>query len=304
MSPKLISTVEAAYALCYTVAVIVDFHTHIVPPAIKNNPEKYAGTDPVFVELYSSPKPKLATADDLIASMDKEGVQVSVALNIAWSSHELCTETNNYIMESVTRYPDRIVGFGAVSFQSPDLTIGEAERCARGGLKGIGELRPDRRLLGNDTLLESFIEALIRHNLILLTHASEPVGHIYPGKGDITPDKLYPLMLRFPSLKLVCAHWGGGLPFYALMPEVKRAMANVYFDTAASPYLYTPQIYTQIAQIAGAEKILFGTDYPLLPPGRLLKEIMSLSLPKETEGLVLSGNACRLLGIVDTSRKE
>ena len=81
------------------------------------------------------------------------------------------------------------------------------------------------------------------------------------------------------------------------MPEVKEAMKNVYFDTAASPFLYSPQVYNQVIQLVGGDKILFGSDYPLLAPSRLLGEIKSLGLPEETENLILSGNAQRLLGI-------
>ena len=108
---------------------------------------------------------------------------------------------------------------------------------------------------------------------------------------------LYPFIARFPDLTIVCAHWGGGLPFYVLMPEVKLAMKNVLFDTAASPLLYSSQIYSQVVQLVGADKILFGSDYPLLTPRRLLKEISSLDLPEEAKKLILSGNARRLLGI-------
>jgi predicted TIM-barrel fold metal-dependent hydrolase len=285
--------------------MIVDFHTHIVPPAIKADRSKYIGTDPCFDVLYASPKAKLATAEDLIASMDKDGVDISVALNIAWTKHELCVATNDYIMEAIARYPRRLIGFGAValpSFQRKDAALREIERCARGGMRGIGEIRPAWQLTANEDnrIVGTFIETIIKHNLILLTHASEPVGHQYPGKGDITPDKLYPLITKFPNLTLVCAHWGGGLPFYALMPEVKKAMANVFFDTAASPFLYNPQIHHQVIQILGAEKILFGSDYPLLAQSRLLKEVRSLNLPKATERLILGGNARRLLGLTDT----
>ena len=146
-------------------------------------------------------------------------------------------------------------------------------------------------------MIEPFIEVVRKHKLILLIHASEPVGHLYPGKGSVTPDMLYPFITDFPDLTVVCAHWGGGLPFYALMPEVKQAMENVYFDTAASPFLYNPRIYSQVIQLIGAEKILFGSDYPLLTQSRLLKEIDSAELPGETRKLILSGNAQRLLGI-------
>ena len=151
--------------------------------------------------------------------------------------------------------------------------------------------------LWDEVVMEPFIEVLIRHQLILLTHASEPIGHEYAGKGAATPELLYPLMTSFPELTLVCAHWGGGLPFYALMPEVKKAMNNVFFDTAASPFLYSPEIYGQVIKLVGADKILFGSDYPLLPQSRLLKEIRSIDLPEEVESLILSGNAKRLLGI-------
>jgi hypothetical protein len=147
--------------------------------------------------------------------------------------------------------------------------------------------------------MKPFIGLMRKHNLILLTHASEPVGHSYPGKGDVTPDVLYPFIERYPDLPIVCAHWGGGLPFYALMPEGRRAMEFVYFDTAASPFLYSPEIYHQVIQLVGAERILFGTDYPLMKQSRVLNEINSLDLPRETRELILSGNARRLLGIRD-----
>jgi hypothetical protein len=148
-------------------------------------------------------------------------------------------------------------------------------------------------------LIKPIVDLIIQNNLILLTHASEPVGHQYSGKGEATPDMLYTLITAFPDLKLVCAHWGGGLPFYALMPEVKAALQNVYFDTAASPFLYTPQVYAQVAQLVGADKILFGSDFPLIPQRRFLKEITALDLPEETKNKILAGNAKKLLGLPD-----
>jgi len=279
--------------------MIIDFHTHVFSPQMKKNRSKYIDSDPCFAILYSEKEAKLATADELIASMDKAGIDISVILNLGWATHELCVETNDYILESITRYPNRLVGFCAIQPHSSRAAIAEVERCAKGGIKGIGELRPDVQLLdlNDDEVMEPFIEVVRKHKLILLTHASEPVGHQYPGKGSITPDILYPFITNFPDLTIVCAHWGGGLPFYALMPEVKKAMSNVFFDTAASPLLYSPQVYNQVIQLVGGDKILFGSDYPLLGQGRLLKEISSLDLPEESKSLILSGNAQRLLKI-------
>ena len=279
--------------------MIIDFHTHVFSPQINKNRGKYIDSDPCFAILYSKKDAKLTTADELIASMDKEGIDISVIVNIGWTTHELCVETNDYILESVARYPKRLIGFCTVQPNSYDAAIAEIERCAQGGIRGVGEMRPDMQLfdLVDEVLMEPFIEVLKKHKLILLTHASEPVGHDYPGKGAITPDMLYPFITSFPDLTIVCAHWGGGLPFYALMPEVAQVMTNVFFDTAASPFLYSSQVYNHVIQLVGGDKVLFGSDYPLLAQGRLLKEISSLDLPEETKNLILSGNAQRLLGI-------
>ncbi len=280
--------------------MIIDFHTHIFPPQIKKNRSKYIDSDACFAIMYSSSDSKMVTADELINNMDKEGIDVSVVLNYGWTTHELCVETNDYILESIAKHPKRLVGFCSVQPRSLQAALDEIERCVKGGVKGVGEIRPDMQLLDlmDDEIMQPFIETIIKHNLTMLVHASEPVGHQYPGKGNITPEIIYPLITNFPDLTLVCAHWGGGLPFYSLMPEVKEAMNNVFFDSAASPFLYRPQIYTQVIELLGAEKILFGTDYPLLPPSRLLKEIKSLDLTSEVEHLILAGNAQKLLGLL------
>lgn len=287
--------------VCYNLAVIIDFHTHILPPQIKRNRGKYIDNDPCFAILYSNNKAKLATAEELIKSMDDTGVDLSVVVNYGWTTHELCVETNDYILESIAHYPNRLIGFCSVQPQSPEAAVVEIERCVKGGMKGVGELRPDLQLfdLGDEEIMVPLIGVIKKHKLIMLTHASEPVGHDYPAKGAVTPDLIYPFITSYPEITLVCAHWGGGLPFYALMPEVKKAMSNVFFDTAASPFLYNSQVYNQVAQLIGADKILLGSDYPLLPQSRLLKEIDSVDLDEEAKSLILSGNARRLLGIKD-----
>jgi hypothetical protein len=277
--------------------VIIDFHTHIFPPRLRENREEYLGRDPLFAHLYSDPKAKVATAEELIASMDEEDIDLSIILNIGWTSHELCLETNDYIMEAISRYPNRLVGFCAIQPRAGEAAIAEIERCARGGIRGIGEMRPDIQGfdLRDEAVMGPVIDAARRYELILLTHSSEPVGHLYSGKGNITPDILYGFISKFPDLPIVCAHWGGGLPFYALMPEVARALENVFFDTAASPFLYRPEIFKHVAEIVGVDKILFGTDYPLMPQSRIIKQLRFLNMGEEAEGLILGGNAKRLL---------
>jgi hypothetical protein len=150
--------------------------------------------------------------------------------------------------------------------------------------------------------MKPVVDAMLRHNLIFLTHSSEPLGHEYCGKGSITPDILYSFITAFPNLKIVCAHWGGGLPFYALMPEVARALDDVSFDTAATVFLYKPEIFEQASRIIGSDKILFGTDYPLMHQNRVIAQIRSSSLSEEDKNKILGINAQKLLYYDDGSK--
>ncbi|MDH4268980.1 MAG: amidohydrolase family protein [Dehalococcoidia bacterium] len=278
-------------------SVIMDFHTHIFPPWLREKRDEYIKRDACFSLLYSQPKARLATAEELIASMDEAGIDLSVVLNIGWVSHELCVKTNDYILDSVSRYPRRLVGFCAIQPQAGDAAIAEIERCARAGAKGIGELRSDVQAFGltDKRTMKPVVDAAVKHDLIFLTHSSEPVGHEYFGKGSITPDILYSFITAFPNLKLVCAHWGGGLPFYALMPEVATALANVLFDTAATVFLYKPGIFEQVSRIIGSDKILFGTDYPLMHQNRVLAQVQSARLPAKDKAKILGDNAQKML---------
>ena len=84
--------------------------------------------------------------------MDKDGVDVSVVLNYGWSTQSLCTEINDYILESVARYPKRLVGFCSVVPSEDEAALREVERCIKGGAKGIGELRLDDHLKNKNWL--------------------------------------------------------------------------------------------------------------------------------------------------------
>ncbi len=277
--------------------MIIDFHTHIVPQEVKNNRAAYIQRDACFALLYTKPDTKLVTSEELISHMDDCGVDQSVILNIGWQSHDMCVETNDYILDSIAKYPKRLVGFCAIQPLAGEKAVAEVERCRRYGVRGFGELRPDIQGFGlaDDKRLSEVIDFLIANNLMLLIHASEPVGHDYDGKGTVTPGIIYKFIECFPKLKLICAHWGGGLLFYALMPEVKRAFKNVYFDTAASPFLYTPDIFYCATRILGSNKILFGSDYPLMSQMRILKQLKGVDLCSEDKNKILGENAEHLL---------
>ena len=102
---------------------------------------------------------------------------------------------------------------------------------------------------------------------------------------------------NFPDATIILARCGGGLPFYALMPEVARALENVYFDSAASPFLYSPQVFSTVASLVGAERILLGSDYGLLRPRRLIRQARESGLSAKDIAAILGGNAARLLSL-------
>jgi uncharacterized protein len=279
--------------------MIIDFHTHVLPPRIRDNRTDYLARDAAFSQIYSSAKARIATAEDLITDMDQDGVDISVIVNYGWSTHALCVETNDYILESIAKYPKRLLGFCTANSYTDERALQEIERCVKGGIKGVGELRPDLQpynYLAKDAL-KPFADLLRKKKLIVLTHSSEPVGHLYPGKAGATPGLLYGLITALGDLPIVCAHWGGGLPFYDLMPEVRTALENVYYDTAVSPFLYRPEIYRHVSELAGADRIIFGSDFPVMPPRRIISEINSADISKNAKEEILSGNAARLLGL-------
>ncbi len=280
--------------------MIVDFHAHVYPDWIQNQKEKYLEKDLTFRDLFSDPKAKMADVDQLIQDMDKDGVNISVIMGIGWTDTGLARDMNDYIIASVAKYPDRLVGFAGVNPSWGDAAVREADRCAKAGLQGLGELHPDTQNfdIGDLKVMSPLAEVVQDQNLIISTHSSEPVGHSYKGKGKISPFFLWEFIKNFPEIPIICAHWGGGLPFYALMPEVLESLNSVYFDTSASPFLYSNRIYPVVASLVGIGGILMGSDYPLLSARRVLKDIEDSTVLNEDQKIAITGgNAVKLLGI-------
>lgn len=279
--------------------MIIDAHTHIFPPEFCAHREDYRARDAWFSQLYQDPRARMATAEDLIAVMDLDGVDRAVVCGFAWSDAGLCREHNDYLIDCVRRYPARLIGMAVVQPRSGAAAARELERCLQAGLRGLGELFPDGQgfSLADRPLLAPLAEMLQTHRMPLLTHTSEPVGHEYHGKGHTAPQDVLALAQHFPALPIVCAHWGGGLPFYELMGEVAQALQNVYYDTAASPYLYRWRIFSVAVQLVGGHKILMGSDYPLIRPRTYLLHLAQLPLEDEDRRAILGGNAAALWSI-------
>ncbi|MHB9149004.1 MAG: amidohydrolase family protein [Thermoleophilia bacterium] len=275
---------------------IVDVHVHIFSPEVIRERQLYTKKDTWFRTLYADPASRMVSFERVLEEMDSTGVDRSVIFGFAYHDQGLCRETNDYVIEAVRAHPDRFTGLACVSPEMPGA-LRELERCLDSGLHGCGELFPDGQefSLEDSAGLDAIAGVLAERGLPLNIHANEPVGHEYPGKGANTPGPCYEFARRHPELTIVLAHLGGGLFVYEMMSEVRRVLANVYYDTSASPYLYGRDIYSVVAATAGPRKLLFGSDYPLLSPGRYLRETEDLD--RTLRRAIFGGNAVSVLGL-------
>jgi uncharacterized protein len=277
----------------------IDVHTHIFPPEIIWGREQHFEIDPWFKLLYGSPKSQMAGAGVLIDAMDEDGIDRSVVFGFPWFDMDTAKRHNDYILESAAKYHPRLIPLACVNPLTRSGPI-EAERCLRAGAAGLGELAvygpcDEQMALGR---YRDLFDCCRSHQSILLVHANEPVGHEYPGKAPFGPDFYYKMAAEAAGIPLIFAHWGGGLCFYELLKkEAGKTLAGVYYDTAASPFLYDPSIYRHMSGILPAGKILFGSDYPLIKPGRYFREMAESGLTEPQMGAICGGNAARLFGV-------
>ena len=276
--------------------MIIDFHTHIFPPEIIKQRQHYLKLDRWFGLLYDNPRARMASATDLIASMEKAGIDKSVAFGFAFADPGLCRLCNEYVLEAAHQHPNRLIPFVLMNPRNVGSAENEARRCLEVGARGIGELMPDGQgfELTDFPLLDFVMHMARQFRVPVMVHVNELVGHTYPGKGEQGPYRAYQLAIHYPDNVIILAHWGGGLPFYELMPEARTALGNIYYDTAASLYLYEDAIFRHVAAWA-PNKILWGTDYPLIAQKRFLKRVKRAGLDADTLAKVLGGNATLVL---------
>jgi predicted TIM-barrel fold metal-dependent hydrolase len=279
--------------------MIIDFHTHLFPQKIRDQRDTFFASEPAFKLLYQSPKSKIVDASDMLNAMDENQVDKSVVFGFPWKNSDTFRRHNDFIMEVVNKFSDRFIGLGCFDPASGNAAA-EAERCLQGGLSGIGELAFYQSGMQDSSLdqLEPIMKMCAARDLPVLIHTNEPVGHNYPGKTSNTLAQIYQLIIRFPENKIVLAHWGGGIFFFSLLKkEVKDKLKNVFFDTAASPFLYEPAVYQISIKLIGSDKIIFGSDYPLLPPARYFDEMEKAGLSKAEMNKICGKNAKKLLNL-------
>ena len=263
--------------------------------------DELARADPGFAELYGDGRARMASAAGLLASMEGAGVDRAVAAGFWWRDPGHAAEHAEYLLSAAAEAAEQLIPFVPIAFADSGARA-LARDYAAAGARGLGEVRPGER--DEDEAAAWLAELTAGLDLPLLVHASEPAGHDYGGKGGgFTAGGLWRLLQDgLPGerrLRVIAAHWGGGFPFHALMPEVRALLAEgrLAFDSAASALLYEPRVFEAVAELVGPELVLWGSDYPLRAQDRDLAEAREAVADPALRDALLGGNAARFLGL-------
>jgi predicted TIM-barrel fold metal-dependent hydrolase len=273
---------------------IVDVHTHVFPPEVIKKREEICEKDPGFSALYSKKSSVMVDIEGINTYMKSEGIYCVGVLSFPFKDKGLLSLCNDYVTSLASR--SDILPFVMVDFRSEKWSERELERCFGKGARGVGEISFYSGKFGGKEFerLNGIADFLKERDGVLLLHVNEQVGHPYSGKIRVDFGSLYEFVKRKQGLKIILAHLGGGICFYEFMPEVKEVFKNVFYDTAATPFLYSKDIYPFIASYL-SEKVLFGSDFPLLSFSRYKDDLYEISGKKRE--LVLFKNAAKLFNL-------
>lgn len=262
--------------------MIIDTHTHIFPDTLAKHAMNVLQKAKVVSECFP-------TKDELLKTMERNGVDKSVVLHIA---------TKEKQHEDVLKFAcdvncGKFISFGSVMPDSASA-LEYLWKISDAGLRGIKFHPPLQRFKPEEKQFFPLYDLARTLGLIVVFHAGwDPT---YPETLDCPPNSIIEIERNFPGLKIVAAHMGG----LKMAQEVLNTLAghNVYLDTAwcAEPWMDIRTMESIIAR-HGADKILFGSDYPWHDPKREIELIDNLSLPFSAKELILGENAKRLLQI-------
>ncbi len=275
-----------------TQAPVIDAHTHIFPPAIIEKRHEIAATDVGFSRIYHNPTARMKDHAALLEYMSRENVTASVVCGFPFQDKNLIKLTNDYIID-VAEKCDGIIPLASVSIAQDGIGAEEAQRCLDSGAFGIGEVAFYERRLDHYALrrLEEVARIAAKKDAPILIHMNEQVGHAYNGKASIDFAEVSRFIEANQDLDIVLAHLGGGLCFYEFMPEIRTSFSRVSYDVAALPYIYSDSVYKFIDEFL-SDKILFGSDFPLLSLQHYLKGIYGMK--DEGRLKIMSENARRI----------
>ena len=285
---------------------VIDAHVHLYPPEAGREPTAWAAArgEAHWTTLCTRqrkdgrPVQAFPTVDELLHTMDADGVDRAVLLGWYWENHATCVEQNSFYAACVRAHPDRLAAFATVHPAAGPAALAEVRRAVGEGLVGLGELSPHSQHVAiDDPSWRELMDLAGELKLPVNLHVTDPLSRKFPGRVDTPVADFVRLARAFPQTTFILAHWGGG-PGYA--GELKD-IPNVYFDTAASPLIYEPAAVGPMLAVLPAGRVLLGSDYPLIlypksesTPGwgGLLAELRAAGASADT----LGGNAGRVLG--------
>ena len=290
--------------------LVVDAHVHLYPPEVNRDPVAWAAArgEPHWATLCTRrrkdgrPVQTFPCVDELLTDMDAAGIERSLLLGWYWEQPESCVMQNRFYAECVRAHPDRLSAFATVHPAAGATALAEVRRARDEGLIGLGELSPHaQRVSLADPTWRELLALAGELNWPVNLHVTDAHTKPFPGRIETPEADFIGLVLEFPAITFVLAHWGGGLAFDA----ENRPLRNLYYDTAASPLMYGVEVWRRAVDAVGAERILFGSDNPLRlyskkVSGTGLAEFVHEAksvLSSQELGLVLGGNAAKLLNL-------
>jgi hypothetical protein len=292
----------------------IDSHLHLYSPEINRAPgawakarsENHWATLCTRVRQNGRAVQAFPTIDEMLRAMDDAKVERGVLLGWYWENHDTCTEQNRFFAQCLRTHGDRLSAFAALHPRAGAAALqAEISYAVENGFCGIGELSPHAQGTAiDDPGLRLLLELAAERGLPVNLHVTESAGKPYPGRVTTPLTDFVHLAREHPRTTFILAHWGARLPLDPALGAQVRTLRNVFYDTAASPLLYPPSVFREFVSAAGADRVLFGSDFPLnlypktepMPSIRLfLEEALRQDLNAAEREAVFGGNARRLL---------
>jgi uncharacterized protein len=248
---------------------------------------------PLVARAHAADRVSIAASPEkIIAAMDE--ARVEKALLSAWHTQDGWLISNDQIAEVVKRFPNRFVGIASVSLDDPS-----APRELESAIKeyGFKALRIIPWVWNRPPNHESYRPLFAKCVELGIPYCTQ-VGHTGP-RMPSEPGRPIPYLdevaLAFPQLKIVAGHIG--YPWTDEMIALAWKYDNVYIDTSAYlPRYYPPQLLNFINSY-GENKVLFGTNFPMLSFQDCVEQATTLKISDKAKAKFLSGNAIRVFDL-------
>jgi uncharacterized protein len=292
--------------------LVIDAHVHLYPRDVDLEPAGWAAAQGErHWSVLCTRKRRdgrcvqtLPTLAELLFAMDAAGVARAVLLGWYWEKPETCVWQNRFYAECVRAHPDRLAAFATLHpAAGRDATLAELRRARDDGLIGVGELSPHSQVYPIDDPVFGETLALAGElRMPVNLHVTDPASRPYVGRIETPLRDFVRLAQTHPRTTFILAHWGGMLPL--IDPAANAtALPNVFYDTAASPLLYDAGVWSRALPAFSADRVLFGSDFPLNLYPKLdelpgLVRLVGEARAGGSDENVLGGNAARLLGLL------